>query len=90
MLQVQSHKTQQIIKAPDCFFNMQVADVPFEVLEALRQDGTGPSGRAARDAAKAALEQQKDFHRANRHRPSEVSSKKPVSRARDVIQVTKR
>ncbi|KAG1680721.1 hypothetical protein FOA52_008053 [Chlamydomonas sp. UWO 241] len=68
----------------------QVADVPFEVLEALRQDGSGPSGRAARDAARAGEHAQQSFHRANRHRPSELSSKKQVARHRDIIQVPKR
>ena len=34
---------------------LQVADdVPFEVLEALKRDGTGPVGKAAREAAWAA------------------------------------
>jgi hypothetical protein len=70
--------------------SLQVADVPFEVLEALRQDGRGPSGRAAREVARAAMEAQKNFHRANRHRPSEMTSKKPVPRFREIIQVTKR
>lgn len=71
----------------------QVADdIPFEVLMELKKDGSGPSGKAARDAAKMAQEraQSLDFKRANRHRPSEMSSKKPVSRFREVIQVTKK
>ncbi|GAX84324.1 hypothetical protein CEUSTIGMA_g11746.t1 [Chlamydomonas eustigma] len=64
------------------------SEVPFEVLEALKVDGRGPVGHAARLAARAA--QEREFHRANRHRPSEISSKKPVSRHRDIIQITKR
>lgn len=72
------------------YMHIQVADVPFEVLEALRQDGTGLVGRAARLAAKEAGEKQRDFHRANRHRPSEMSSKRPVPRFKEIIQVTKK
>ena len=71
----------------------QVADdIPFEVLMELKKDGSGPSGKAAREAARKAQERNlsQDFKRANRHRPSEMSSKRPVSRHREIIQVTKR
>lgn len=64
----------------------QMADIPFEVLERLRQDGSGPSGAAARALALAA--KQKKFSRENKHRPAEMSSKKPVSRFREVIQAS--
>lgn len=65
----------------------QVADIPFEVLEKLHQDGKGPTPAAARAAAIAA--KQKVYHRENKNRPQEVSSKKPVSRFREVIQIPK-
>jgi ribosomal RNA-processing protein 36 len=66
----------------------QLADIPFEILEKLNQDGKGPSPAAARAAAIAA--KQKVFHRENKNRPQEMSSKRPVSRFKEVIQVPKR
>lgn len=65
----------------------QLAEIPFEVLEKLHQDGKGPTPAAARAAAVAA--KQKVFHRENKNRPQEVSSKRPVARLREVIQVPK-
>eukprot|EP00877_Chromochloris_zofingiensis_P009126 jgi/Chrzof1/4467/Cz14g14100.t1 len=65
----------------------QVADIPFEVLEQLKQDGMGPVGPQARAAAAAA--KAKKFKRENRHRPQELSSKRPVPRFREVIQIPK-
>eukprot|EP00878_Enallax_costatus_P016274 GHUV01017071.1.p1 GENE.GHUV01017071.1~~GHUV01017071.1.p1 ORF type:complete len:227 (+),score=81.86 GHUV01017071.1:193-873(+) len=65
----------------------QLADIPFEVLEKLHQDGKGPTPAAARAAAIAA--KQKVFHRENKNRPQELSSKRPVSRFREVIQIPK-
>lgn len=65
----------------------QLADIPFEVLEKLHQDGKGPTPAAARAAAVAAKHEV--FHRENKNRPQEVSSKRPVSRFREVIQVPK-
>ncbi len=65
----------------------QVAQVPFEVLEKLRQDGTGLAGQAARAAALAA--KKKTFHRETKNRPTEMSSKRPVARFREVIQLPK-
>eukprot|EP00879_Flechtneria_rotunda_P021803 GHRR01022991.1.p1 GENE.GHRR01022991.1~~GHRR01022991.1.p1 ORF type:complete len:285 (+),score=98.94 GHRR01022991.1:173-1027(+) len=65
----------------------QLADIPFEVLEKLNQDGKGPTAAAARAAAIAAKQQ--TFHRENKNRPQEVSSKRPISRFREVIQVPK-
>lgn len=65
----------------------QLADIPFEVLEKLKQDGIGPVGQAARAAAAAA--KQKSFKRETKNRPQEVSSKRQVSRFREVIQVPK-
>lgn len=64
-----------------------LADIPFEVLERLSTDGRGPSPAAARAAAAAA--KAKVFHREHKNRPQEVSSKRPVSRFREVIQVPK-
>lgn len=65
----------------------QLADIPFEVLEKLHQDGKGPTPAAARAAAIAA--KHKTFHRENKNRPQELSSKRPVSRFREVIQIPK-
>lgn len=65
----------------------QLADIPLEVLTRLKQDGMGPVGEAARAAAAAA--KQKTFKRETKNRPQEVSSKRPVSRFREVIQVPK-
>lgn len=66
----------------------------FGELEQKRVDGTGNVGAAARKAAELAERRQRkhaaDFKRENRHRPSEVSSKKPVGRFREVIQVPSR
>ncbi|GFH11098.1 uncharacterized protein HaLaN_06537, partial [Haematococcus lacustris] len=39
----------------------------------------------AKAAAKAAKQQEASFKRANKHRPKEMSSKRPVSRAREVV-----
>ncbi|GLC44253.1 hypothetical protein PLESTB_000757400 [Pleodorina starrii] len=66
----------------------QVADVPFETLEALRQDGRGLVGPAARAAAARAAAS--SFKRDNKDRPQEISSKRPVGRFREVIQVPHR
>ncbi|GFR40382.1 hypothetical protein Agub_g932 [Astrephomene gubernaculifera] len=65
----------------------QVADVPFEVLETLRQDGRGLVGQAARAAAARAAAAERSFKRANKDRPQEMSSKRPVGRFREVIQL---
>lgn len=65
----------------------QLADIPFEVLEKLSRDGKGPTPAAARAAAIAAKHQV--FHRETKNRPQEVSSKRPVSRFREAIQVPK-
>ncbi|WIA41240.1 hypothetical protein OEZ86_004852 [Tetradesmus obliquus] len=65
----------------------QLADIPFEVLEKLSRDGKGPTPAAARAAALEA--KHKVFHRETKNRPQEVSSKRPVSRFREVIQVPK-
>ncbi|KAG2488489.1 hypothetical protein HYH03_012993 [Edaphochlamys debaryana] len=63
----------------------QVADVPFEVLEAIKRDGRGLVGQAARAAAARAAAA--TFKRDNKDRPQEMSSKRPVGRFREVIQV---
>ncbi|PNW79128.1 hypothetical protein CHLRE_09g401663v5 [Chlamydomonas reinhardtii] len=65
----------------------QVADVPFEVLEAIKRDGRGLVGQAARVAAARADAASANFKRANKDRPQEMSSKRPVGRFREVIQV---
>mmetsp|Transcript_14762 Transcript_14762/g.26002 ORF Transcript_14762/g.26002 Transcript_14762/m.26002 type:complete len:274 (-) Transcript_14762:345-1166(-) len=68
------------------------ADVPLEMIESLRRDGRGLSGAAARNAAASATakERSRDFHRSNKDCPQEISSKRPVSRFREVIQVSKK
>lgn len=60
----------------------QVADVPFELLQQARSNGqatrlSGPK-------------KQTETKRANKNRPMEMSSKKPVGRFREVIQAPKR
>jgi ribosomal RNA-processing protein 36 len=65
----------------------KLSNIPLEVLERLRADGRGPVGAAARAAAAAAKQQ--TFKREHKYRPQEVSSKKPVGRFREVIQVPK-
>jgi ribosomal RNA-processing protein 36 len=65
----------------------QLADIPLEVLAKLKQDGLGPVGQAARAAAAAA--KSKTFKRDTKNRPQETTSKRPVSRFREVIQVPK-
>lgn len=55
-----------------------------------RVDGTGPSGLAAREAARQAKEKEKGLKRANKHRPREASAKRPVPRLREVVEPTAR
>lgn len=66
---------------------MLAEDVPLEVLARLKADGLGPTGDAARAAAAAA--KGRSFRRETKNRPQEASSKRPVSRFREVIQVPK-
>lgn len=83
-----SHPGMRPAQEPD------MAGPTFGELEQKRVDGTGNVGAAARKAAELAERRQRkhaaDFKRENRHRPSEVSSKKPVGRYREVIQVPSR
>jgi len=65
----------------------KLAEVPLEVLARLKKNGRGPVGEEARAAAMAA--KQLHFSRENKHRPQEMSSKRPVGRFREVIQVPK-
>jgi ribosomal RNA-processing protein 36 len=69
----------------------KLSNIPLEVLERLKADGRGPVGAAARAAAAAAKQQtrQGTFKREHKYRPQEVSSKRPVGRFREVIQVPK-
>lgn len=60
----------------------ELADVTFEELQKARSDGTLSLN------LKSKLE--KKTGRANKNRPAEMSSKKPVSRFREVIQVPKK
>eukprot|EP00798_Chlamydomonas_sp_ICE-L_P000676 gene676-2107_t len=63
---------------------VSIKDIPFEELERMRSDGSGVVGAAARKASIKAREQ--EFHRLNRHRPSEASSKRPVPRFKQVME----
>jgi ribosomal RNA-processing protein 36 len=65
----------------------RLAEVPLEAVTKQLKDGKGPTGAAARAAAFAANKQV--FHRETKNRPQQLSSKKPVSRFREVIQVPK-
>ncbi|BFI30883.1 ribosomal RNA-processing protein 36 [Marchantia polymorpha subsp. ruderalis] len=60
----------------------QVADVPFEDLQKLKSDG--------RTTLFSRSKQKVDTKRANKNRPMEVTSKRPVGRFREVIQAPKR
>ncbi|KNA20894.1 hypothetical protein SOVF_048140 [Spinacia oleracea] len=60
----------------------ELADIPFEELQRARSDGTLALHRKRESENKS--------KRANKNRPMEVSSKKPVSRFREVIQVPKK
>jgi hypothetical protein len=63
----------------------QVAEVPLEVLEQLKSDGRGLTGLAAKLQARAAAK--KKFKRLSKHAPQEITSKRPVARAMEVIQI---
>jgi ribosomal RNA-processing protein 36 len=63
----------------------QVADIPLELLEQLKSDGKGLSGEAARKAAKEAAK--KKYKRPSKNAPQELTSKRPVSRFREVVQI---
>jgi ribosomal RNA-processing protein 36 len=60
----------------------QVADVPFEVLQQVQSSGQLPSFSHRKHLV--------DTKRANKNRPMEVTSKKPVGRLREVIQAPKK
>lgn len=60
----------------------QVADVPFELLQQARSNGQTSSFSRSKKVA--------DTKRANKNRPMEMTSKKPVPRFREVIQAPKR
>ncbi|KAG0566455.1 hypothetical protein KC19_7G065200 [Ceratodon purpureus] len=60
----------------------QVADVPFEVLQQARSSGQVTSFSRAK--------KELETKRANKNRPMEITSKKPVPRFREVIQAPKR
>ncbi|CAL8464266.1 g3801 [Coccomyxa elongata] len=63
----------------------------FEQLEALRRDG-GLSHQAMKSLLRKQKEKEKNrsFKRENKNRPMEMSSKRPVPRLREVVQVTKK
>lgn len=65
----------------------RLAEIPLEALVNQHKDGKGPTGAAARAAAVAAKQQV--FHRETKNRPQQLSSKRPVSRFREVIQIPK-
>ncbi|KAJ8449309.1 hypothetical protein Cgig2_002441 [Carnegiea gigantea] len=60
----------------------ELADIPFEELQRARSDGTL--------AVHQKSNSEKKSKRANKNRPVEMSSKKPVSRFREVVQVPKK
>ncbi|GMH28879.1 hypothetical protein Nepgr_030722 [Nepenthes gracilis] len=60
----------------------ELADIPFEELQKGRSDGTL--------AFHPKLKLEKKSGRANKNRPVEMSSKRPVSRYREVVQVPKK
>ena len=64
------------------------ADIPLGELVALRQDGSTTA--AAMKARARALKGKERFKRAGRHRPVEMSSKKPVPVFRETLQGGKR
>lgn len=68
----------------------QVADLPLGARLAAKTDGSGPAGAAAKAAARAAKEQEATFKRANKHRPTEMSSKRAVGRLREVVEPARR
>lgn len=65
----------------------RLAEVPLEAVTKQLKDGKGPVGAAARAAAAAAKQQV--FHRETKNRPQQLSSKRPVSRFREVLQIPK-
>lgn len=65
----------------------RLAEVPLEAVVNQVKDGKGPTGAIARAAAIAAKQQV--YHRETKNRPQQLSSKRPVSRFREVIQVPK-
>uniref|UniRef100_A0A7S1T2J7 rRNA biogenesis protein RRP36 n=1 Tax=Tetraselmis chuii TaxID=63592 RepID=A0A7S1T2J7_9CHLO len=77
----------------------ELEDIPFEVLERLRESGQGEGsvgaaatkGRASRKReGDTGAEEQASRKRANKNRPQEISSKRPVPRFREVFQASKR
>ncbi|KAH9318081.1 hypothetical protein KI387_019850, partial [Taxus chinensis] len=59
-----------------------LADIPFEELQRVRSDG--------RESTFVKLKQETKPSRANKNRPMEMSSKKPVGRLREVVQAPKK
>ena len=79
----------------------QLQEIPFEVLERLQETGHAVTSAAATGARatnkgkkRAAWDSsgadERDYKRANKNRPQEMSSKRPVPRFREVMQTTKR
>lgn len=66
-----------------------LTDLPLDQRERMMRDGAGPRGLAARRRAHQAAEAQRSLKRESRDRPREMSSKRPVSRYREVIQVSR-
>jgi ribosomal RNA-processing protein 36 len=66
-----------------------LSHLPLDQRERLLRDGAGPRGLAARRRAHQAAEAQRSLKRESRDRPREMSSKRPVSRYREVIQVSR-
>lgn len=72
---------------------LQLEEIPFEVLERLRETGATPAAAAVGGHSRARKEgalQTAEFKRMNKNRPLEMSSKRPVPRFRDSVQAPKR
>lgn len=68
---------------------MQADDIPLGQLVKLKADGT-TSATVLKARARALSKSQKSFKRESKHRPAEMSSKKPVPVLRDVFQTGKK
>lgn len=75
------------LDAQEQILEQRLAEVPLEAVINQVKDGKGPTPAAARAAAVAAKQQV--FHRETKNRPQQLSSKRPVSRFREVIQIPK-
>ncbi len=68
----------------------QLEHIPLEARLAALRDGSGPQGKVATDKARVAREKERSLKRLNKHRPQEMSSNRPVSRHKEVVEPAKR